>query len=170
MNNNNYKLKYTIMKRTLSIISLFSILLTACVGDPGPPGFDGQDGKVADVISVSNVNFNSPNFDVIVNFDQIYSDEVLLVYRLWDNNTWRLLPQTIIFDDGSNLVYNYDFTQNDVSIFLESSSDLNTLGNEHTQNQEFRVVIVPASQVNGVDTTDLNTVINLGNIESLELR
>ena len=101
MNNNNYKLKYTIMKRTLSIISLFSILLTACVGDPGPPGFDGQDGKVADVISVSNVNFNSPNFDVIVNFDQIYSDEVLLVYRLWDNNTWRLLPQTIIFDDGS---------------------------------------------------------------------
>ena len=33
------------MKRTLSIITLFSILLTACVGDPGPPGFDGLDGQ-----------------------------------------------------------------------------------------------------------------------------
>ena len=38
---NNYKLKYTIMKCTFSVITLFSILLTACVGDPGPPGEDG---------------------------------------------------------------------------------------------------------------------------------
>lgn len=157
------------MKRTLSIISLFSILLTACVGDPGPPGFDGQDGKVADVISVRNVNFNSPNFDVIVNFDQIYSDEVLLVYRLWDNNTWRLLPQTIIFDDGSDLVYNYDFTQNDVSIFLESTSDLNTLGNEHTQNQTFRVVIIPAEDIVGVDVSNINNVIETFNITAFDI-
>jgi hypothetical protein len=31
-------------------------------------------------------------------------------------------------------------------------------------------VIVPASQLNSIDTSDLNTIINLGNIETFDLR
>lgn len=155
------------MKRILSFITLFVLLLTSCEGDQGPPGFDG---KVADVISVTNVDFISPYFDVIVNFDQIYSDEVVLVYRWWGNNTWRLLPQTVFFDDGNELDYNFDFTQNDVSIFLDSTLDLNTLGVEWVQNQTFRVIIIPAENINGVDVTDINTVMALANIENFEVR
>jgi hypothetical protein len=176
MNNNNYKLKYTIMKRTLSIISLFSVLLTACIGDPGPPGFDGEDGGliVADAFRITNVNFTDGNGyqETFDGFNFIESD-VALVYIKWilDNGTvtWRQLPQTVFFNSGI-LIYNFDFTQDTVTFFLDGTVDFNTLSNTWTQNQEFRVVIVPASQVNGVDTTDLNTVINLGNIESFELR
>ena len=45
------------MRRTLSIITLFSILLTACVGDPGPPGFDGQDGGL--IVGFEGLHYNS---------------------------------------------------------------------------------------------------------------
>ncbi len=33
------------MKRILSLISVFALLLTACEGPQGPPGFDGFDGQ-----------------------------------------------------------------------------------------------------------------------------
>ncbi|WP_299364781.1 hypothetical protein [Winogradskyella sp.] len=162
------------MKRILSFMTVFTLLLTACEGDqglPGPPGPPGETGGliVADAIPVQNVNFTAPDFEIIVDFDQIFSDEVLLVYRRWENNTWRLLPQTIIFDDGSDLVYNFDFTQNDVAIFLESTAELETLGPQWTQNQTFRIVIVPAESINGVNISDINEVIRVFNIESLEI-
>ena len=161
------------MKRTLSIIALFSILLASCEGDPGPPGLDGGL-IVADAFRITNINFTTNNNfqEIFEGFNFIESD-VALVYIKWvlDDGTvtWRQLPQTVFFNTGV-LIYNFDFTQNSVAFFLDGTVDFNTLNNTWTQNQEFRVVIVPASQVNGVDTTDLNTVINLGNIESFELR
>ena len=53
-----------------------------------------------------------------------------------------------------------------MSIFLDSTLDLNTLGAEWIQNQTFRIVIIPASQINGVDISDINTVMAIGNIEA----
>ena len=67
------------------------------------------------------------------------------------------------------MVYNYEFTQTHVDFFLEGSN-LGLLGGEWTQNQVFRVVVVPATQVNGVDTSDINTVIALGDIQNFEVR
>ena len=154
------------MKKLVSLLSF--LLVMSCVVEEGVDGRDGRDGGliVADVISVSNANFNAPNFEIIVDFEPIYSDEVILVYRRWSNNTWRLLPQTVFFENGNELDYNFDFTQNDVSIFLDSTLDLNTLGAEWIQNQTFRIVIIPASQINGVDISDINTVMAIGNIEA----
>ena len=162
------------MKRTLSFITLFALLLTACVGEDGPPG---QDGELAPSFEVGNVNFlPSNNYSVREDYGfEVFPTEVTLAYILWDDNSgqandiWRLLPQTVIFDDGNDLVYNYEFTQTHADFFLEESN-LGLLGGEWTQNQVFRVVVVPATQVNGVDTSDINTVIALGDIQNFEVR
>ena len=166
------------MKRLLSVI-LFTVLLTACEGAPGPPGFDGQNGLDGELIVVnafqlSNIDFISGNdFQVTYEgFDFLESD-VALVYLKWvlDDGTltWRQLSQTVFFNNGV-LIYNFDFTQNTVTLFLDGTVNFNSLNNSWTQNQEFRVVIVPASLVNSADTSNLNTIMVLGNIETFEVR
>ena len=164
------------MKRILSITTLFTLLLTACIGDPGPPGFDGQDGGliVADAFRITNVDFTTTN-DFQVTFDgfNFIESDVALVYIKWvlDDGTvtWRQLPQTVFFNNGV-LIYNFDFTLDTVTFFLDGTVDFSSLNNTWTQNQEFRVVIVPASQANSVDTSDINIVMELGNIETFEVR
>ncbi len=166
------------MKQLTYCLAFFALLFTACEGDPGPqgpPGFDGLDGQVADAIELRNVNFTAPNYELFLEFEQIYSDEVILVYRRWNPNDdgpaiWRLLPQTIIFDDGSDLVYNFDFTQNDLFVFLESVADLDTLGSEFTNNQTFRVVIVPAENISGMDISNLDLISETLQINEFEVR
>ena len=161
------------MKRTLSFITLFALLLTACVGEDGPPGQNGEL-IVADAFRITNVDFTSGNSfqETIEGFDFIESD-VALVYIKWllddGSVTWRQLSQTIFFNTGA-LIYNFDFTRDTVTFFLDGTVDFNVLDNSWTQNQEFRVVIVPATQVNGVDTSDINTVIALGDIQNFEVR
>ena len=74
------------MRRTLSIITLFAILLTACVGDPGPPGFDGQDGGliVADAFEITMLILHpeTTSKKPLKGLTFIESD-VALVYILW---------------------------------------------------------------------------------------
>ncbi|CAI8182051.1 MAG: Uncharacterised protein [Formosa sp. Hel1_33_131] len=167
------------MKRILTFMTLFTLLLTACEGAPGPAGFDGLDGQdgeliVADAFQITDVDFiSSDDFQVTFEgFDLIESD-VALVYIKWilDDGTitWRQLPQTVFFNNGV-LIYNFDFTQDTITFFLDGTIDFNFLDNSWTQNQEFRVVIVPANQVNSVDSSDLNTVMALGNIENFEVK
>jgi tRNA threonylcarbamoyl adenosine modification protein (Sua5/YciO/YrdC/YwlC family) len=79
-----------------------------------------------------------------------YLDEesdVILTYILWDivqnRPIWRAVPQTVFFPEGT-LVYNYDFTQSDVRLFLEGTVDFKSLENVWTQGQVFRIVVVPS--------------------------
>ena len=167
------------MKRILSLISVFALLLTSCEGPQGPPGFDGFDGQDGGLIVSSafeiEIDFNAANdYSAIeaYGFD-VFPYDVTLVYILWDTideqDIWRLLPQTVEFEDGT-LVYNYDFTQTDVSFFLEGTTDIDNLGSEWTQNQIFRVVVVPADNVGRRDYSDINTVIEAYGIESFPRR
>ncbi|CDF77812.1 conserved hypothetical protein [Formosa agariphila KMM 3901] len=161
------------------IIALFCLALvfTACEGDQGPtgpPGQDGLDGEVGAAFEIE-VDFNAANNYTIsqfYGFDIVPSDAVL-VYISWETidgqEYWRLVPQTHYFENGGILTYNYDFTDEDFAIFLTSPNvDLNTLDNEFTQNQLFRVVIVPADYIGGVDTSNLDAVIEASKIESFE--
>ena len=167
------------MKRILTLISVFALLLTACEGPPGPPGFDGFDGQDGglivssafeielDFIAVDNFEFIEPyGFDV-------FPTDVTLVYILWETineqDVWRLLPQTVPFNDG-DLVYNFDFTQQDVRFFLDGTTDLNALDDVWTLNQVFRVVVIPADNVGRRDYSDINTVIEAYGIESFPRR
>ena len=169
------------MKRILSIITVFTLLFTACEGDPGPPGFDGLD---ADEFAARGfeivLDFNAEdNFEWIEPYGfQLPLTASTLVYISWEvdngEDIWRLVPQTVIFEDGNDLVYNYDFTQNDVRFFLEGSN-LDILGPEWTQEQVFRVVVLPTinagrGTTDTVDLSDLDAVIEAYDINEFELR
>ena len=81
----------------------------------------------------------------------------------------RLLSQTEYFDNGV-LVYNYDFTQQDVRFFLDGTIDFNTLDDTFTQNQVFRVVVVPADNIDGLDTSNFDLMMNANAIKSFIIR
>ena len=168
------------MKRILSFISVFALLLTSCTGDQGPPGFDGYDGQDGSIIASSafeiEISFTETNnYEYIeaYGFD-VYPYDVTLVYILWETSNnqdiWRLLPQSTTFNDGSILTYNFDFTQSDVRFFLDGTTDFNTLEDVWTQNQIFRVVVVPADNVGRFDYSDINSVMQSLDISTFEKR
>jgi len=161
------------MKRILTFFAL-ALLLTNCTRE--------------EVVEVQDNYFEALSFEIELDFNaannyefiepygfEVLPSDVTLVYILWEDNPgtaddiWRLVPQTIIFDTGDDLVYNFDFTQVDVRFFLEGS-DLDGLDSVWTQNQVFRVVVVPAFNTGRVDYSDINTVMELYNIESFPRR
>jgi len=170
------------MKHILFFIAVFALLLTSCTGPQGPPGFDGFDGIngedggliVASAFEIE-VNFNADNnFQFVESYGfEVLPSDVTLVYIEWDNDAgepiWRLLTQTEYFNDGV-LVYNYDFTQQDVRFFLDGTIDFNTQDDTWTQNQAFRVVVVPADNIDGLDTSDLNLIMDASTIKSFNIR
>lgn len=172
------------MKRVLSFITVFALLLTACEGDPGPqgpPGFDGLDGLdgvniVGQAFEISLDFTPENNYEFIEaygpNFD-VFPSDVTLVYISWEvdngEDIWRLLPQTEYFDDGV-LVYNYDFTQTDVRFFLGGTTDFSTLDPSYTDGQVFRVVVVPADNVGRVDLSDFDAVTQMFGITEFPRR
>ncbi|WP_405571707.1 hypothetical protein [Winogradskyella sp. Asnod2-B02-A] len=162
------------MKKITYFLFALTILLTSCEGDQGPRGFDGNDGETAPAFEVTR-SFNAPNYDanVVFGFD-VYPDEVVLVYILWDTlddgtKIWRQMPQTVIFEDGNDLVYNFDFTQFDVQLFLDGSN-LEILDSVWTQNQIFRIIVIPTTNYNRVDYSDIEAVMSTYGIEEFQQR
>ncbi len=135
------------------------------VGPQGPQGAQGDDGGIfvgsAFEIEVDFTEGNNYEFVEPYGFD-VFPYDVTLVYLKWspegEDPIWRLIPQQIYFDEGV-LQYNYDFTDVDVRIFLDGNIDFGLLGNEWTQNQVFRVVVVPADNVDArMDFQDYDAV------------
>lgn len=165
------------MKRFTTIFSLIALIgFQACegpVGPQGPIGPQGEDGItiVGEAFEVE-VDFTAANdYKEIYEFDpEIYDSDVVLIYIQWeqDNGTpiWRPLPQTVFFQEGV-LMYNYDFTRFDFSVFLDGPLDYSLLGDDWTQNQLFRVVIVPAdfSTTARIDYADYDAVTKMLGIE-----
>ena len=122
---------------------------------------------IAEVFEVDNVDFSSAN---IVNsitiplIPVIEPSDVVLMYRLsgTDNgdDIWEQLPTNYNFTDGAKLQYYFDFTVRSIVVYLESNfNTVNETG--YTQNQVFRVVIVPGYFSKGtakVDYKDYNAV------------
>ena len=162
-------------KIVLFVVSAF--ILFSCEGPQGPQGPPGYDGGliVSSAFEIV-IDFNaSNNYEFVepYGFD-VYPSDVTLVYILWDTangqDIWRPLPQFIEFNDNSSLIYNFDFTQNDVRFFLEGSTDFSTLDPLWTQNQVFRVVVVPADNVDNVDVNSLDAVTEAYQIDHFNLK
>jgi len=162
-------------KLFIVFFSLGMISLQSCegpAGPAGPPGQDGQDGVALEssAFELVDVDFNDGNdYGIVEEYGfEVLPSDVVLVYILWetdDNEIWRLLPQSVFFEEGV-LQYNYDFTDVDVSIFLEGDVNLNTLDQVWTQDQVLRVVVVPATFVDArMDYTDFETVTKMLGLE-----
>lgn len=120
-------------------------------GTPGRDGFDGRDAINNKVFEIRNVNFignNQGNFAIsyVLN-PKIKSSDTVLVFRKsgLDNGNviWESLPKTYYFPNSQELDYNYDFTENDISINI-SYTNQNVLTPNFIQNQLFRILIISA--------------------------
>jgi len=159
------------------LIAVISLTLSSCEGPSGPPGPQGPQGNDGGLIVAQafeiELDFNSANnYQYLEPYGfTVFPTDVTLVYILWEvidgQEIWRLLPQTVEFEDG-NLFYNFDFTDVDVRFFLDGTVDFNSLDASWTQNQVFRVVVVPADNVGLLNTANLNDVIETFGIESIE--
>ncbi|MDF2157604.1 hypothetical protein [Algoriphagus sp. CAU 1675] len=157
------------MRKLSLLFGLTGLLIfQACEGPQGPqgpPGLDGLDGVniVAEVFEVE-VDFTAQNdYSELREFDpQLIESDVVLAFIEWDRdgNTpiWRALPQTVFFDEGV-LMYNYDFTRFDFKLFLDGPLDYSLLGPEWTDNQLFRVIVVPGDYAGArIDWTNYDAV------------
>ena len=126
-------------------------------GPPGPPGEDGLDGNLflPSVFEITG-DFSADNdyslYYEFPNTIEVFESDIVLVYILWEEaenedgetlDVWRLLPQTIILNEGI-LQYNYDHTFVDVQIFLDGNIDFGTLLPAEVNDQVFRIVVLPA--------------------------
>ncbi|MFX0557664.1 collagen-like protein [Maribacter sp. CXY002] len=181
-------------KASLVIGMLVALFFISCEGPQGPPGFDGFDGRdgidgqdginiLGQVIDIEGTFSIGNDYSIFYEFPQtieVFETDVILVYLLWDVtedgngdpvDIWRLLPQTRILDQGL-LQYNYDYTFFDVSIFLESDFDLSTLPPADTDNQVFRIAVLPAeaTQSGKLDVTNINSVMGVLGINEKDIQ
>ncbi|HSO89126.1 MAG TPA: hypothetical protein VLQ91_21415 [Draconibacterium sp.] len=164
------------MKKISAIILLFaSAFILSCEGPMGPPGIPGEDGTslLGTIFELEDDFKPSNNYELFFDFPQnfeIYDTDVVLVYILWDvvnvngknTDVWRLLPQTIVLDEGV-LQYNFDYTVNDVRIFLETTIPYGDLLPAETQDQVFRIAVLPADFVaskKSFEIRDLNILMD----------
>lgn len=155
--------------KNLSLI-LLALVFVACEGPMGPPGEPGPAGD----------NFIGQAFEVEAYFDdsndysevfeipediEIYDSDIIAVYWLWDEDenagdVWQPLPASVYFEDGGEMQYAFDHTAGDVQLFLYGDVDLSTVGDQYTQQQYFKVVILPVEYVesNKVDVSNMKEV------------
>ncbi len=172
------------MKKLVALLSI--LLFTSCQiestgptgpeGPPGPPGPVGQGFEVEADFTPSN------GYSQIFGFPsniEVLSTDIVVVYWLYEvdgdtgNDVWQQLPATIYFQDGQ-FQYAFDHTVADVQLFLQGNIDLNSLGPGFTQDQIFRVAVLPVDYVQGndVDLSDIDEVMNAvgkGNFDRLQL-
>jgi len=163
------------MKRFLLFFAAASLVfLSACEGDPGPPGPIGPQGPPGDVllgqVFEAQVTFtNNNNFQRLIEIPtriEVFESDTVLVYWLEEVNSgldvWTPLPQTIYLEDGQ-FQYTFNHTFVDVLLFLQGDINLNSLGPGFTDDQIFRIAIIPAEFGDANFTMD--EIENSGNFE-----
>ena len=157
-------------KFTLILFIAITAIFSSCEGPMGLPGNDGEDGGImlASIFEIQD-NFTSSN-DYKLYFEfpndfEIYNTDIVLVYILWDNvnglDIWRLMPQTTVLHNGV-IQYNFDYTVADVQVYLDFTIPENDLTPADTDNQVFRIAVVPAdfTAKKSVDINDFNSILH----------
>lgn len=145
------------MKRfgtTICLLLFFA--LASCKGDRGPAGIN-----ILGQVFETTVNFNSGNnFSAFINFPnnvEVFESDAVLVYLLeevdGDVDVWTPLPQTYFTEFGT-MIYSFNHTFLDVNIFLDGDFNLINLSPEFTQNQTFRIAVVPSEFANDFPTME----------------
>ncbi|PHS64123.1 MAG: hypothetical protein COB12_08285 [Flavobacterium sp.] len=164
------------MKNLFLLLAIsFTFLISSCEGPQGPPGPPGDSllGKVFE----ANITFTIGNdFSRLIEFPDdiiVYESDVVLVYLLEDVvngvDVWSQLPQTYFLEQGT-LLYTFDHTFLDVNIFLDANFNLNSLVSDFTDDQVFRIAVLPAEYANAdlsMDELMSNFQIETSDIEIL---
>lgn len=144
------------MKKLTAIV--LALILISCQGNPGPAGPEGPQGPpgpVGQAYEVQTSFDESNDYSIISAFPdniEVLESDIVMVYLLWEvdqetgNDVWQPLPVSVFFDDGE-LQYAFDHTLADVQLFLTGDKDLSTAGDEFTQDQIFRIAILPVDYV-----------------------
>ena len=136
---------------------------------------DEDNGPRTEVFEVTTSFNSNNNYSSLVAFDPpLYSSDSVLVYHLYDvvdgQDIWKLMPQTYYFNDGGELDFNYDYSRFNVKIFLEANFNLNTLPSTWTQNQTFRIVIIPDGFSRTVNKSNIDSVMSALNVKMSEVK
>ena len=151
------------MKKITALLSIF--ILVSCQGEQGPVGPEGPPGPIGKVFEVQGSFGEGNGFSQIFAYPagvEVLQSDIVAVYLLWEvdtetgNDVWQQLPVSVFFNDGE-LQYAFDYTVADVKLFLTGDTDLSTVGNEYTQDQIFRIAILPVDFVEG-ENIDLNNM------------
>lgn len=137
------------------------------------------------VIELTNVDFtpsSSPknNFSVFFDFNPaILENDMVLVYLLDSvgnsGDVWVPLPKVYYLTDNLGpyqVRYGFDFTRFDVRLFM-TSDDWSAVSSAYTQNQVFRVVILPGYRVRSaaqVNFNDFNAVVKAYNLDLSKIK
>lgn len=148
----------------LSIVSVFG--LTGCNSDDDDKtDFD----TYPEVFDTAPVNFTPDNigrYSAVVPLDpNILSTDVVSVYRRTvDQGTtvWEPIPTTLYIPNGNNpdleVDYKFNFTTQDVLLYMQATFDLT--GSQYTQNQVFRIVLIPGYIAQNLDTNNYDAVMS----------
>lgn len=147
-------------------ILLFILVVASVAACRGPRGYQGDPG----------VNILGQTFEVRVSFGyepapnlwsalidipngvSVYDSDAILVYRLetvssstgGTIDTYSLIPQDFFLNEGI-IEYVYNHTANDVEILIDGNFNLSNLNPVFTDNQIFRIVVVPSEWANRPD-------------------
>ncbi|MCF0056988.1 hypothetical protein [Dyadobacter sp. CY356] len=173
-------------KKLIPLLFVIAILFQGCKGDDGAPGIDGGT-VLGTTFDLTKVNFTAAN-QYVVNYTftavspnvKVLESDLVLVYLYKGSDilnnpvdSWRLLPQTTYETGLGSLIYNFDRTSTDFSIFLDGNVDFTKLTPAYTQNQTFRVVVIPSdfsSRKSGtVDYNDYEAVKKFYNIDESKI-
>jgi hypothetical protein len=162
------------MKKIITLLAVVGMLsLQSCTTTTDSNYVDND--TIAEVFEVTT-SFNSTNnYSKIVALNPpIYTSDVVLVYRLagvyQGQDVWKLLPETHYFSDGTmDFGYDFDFTINDVNIFMVGN-DLLSVTDQYRLNQVLRIVIVPGSFATSINKNNYESVISVLNINESQIQ
>jgi len=168
----------------LLLVTAVAVTFTSCNNDDDRPVVDND--TIGETFEIGPVNFTPDPGDPSSNVwsittvldPAIFDSDVVLVYRQaglsGGQPIWRLIPQTVYLGGTDELEYTSDFTVNDLVISMNSNIDLFSVP-EYTQNQRFRIVIVPSDFSATVDTGDYNAVMKAldhteGDVQMIDIK
>lgn len=135
---------------SLFLIALMGLFVVSCTTDDDRDYTDYDTYPVMKDISGTLSASNGYTINQSIN---IQASDVVLVYRNTGTTAapiWQLLPKTYFLDGGRELDYNFLFNRTAIEIYSEANFDQATMTtaerDEYLSNQQFRVVLVPASQ------------------------
>ena len=111
----------------------------------------------------------------------IQTTDVVLVYRNINSGNsngavWQFIPKTEYLTNGRELDYNFLFNSANIEIYTEANFDQATMSTteaaKYLNNQQFRIVLVPASQARNPNLKyeDYESVIRYYNLDDSNVK